>query len=195
MALIVLHCHGNGHEGTLDQDVARMGNHYGDVIHVTQNQNMNYAFPNPKEEPVFHILAHGGKDKVADISAGTFKQWMVKAFQMSSNKGLQQTYFIYSCDITTGGDNLLSSIAQHVASLQIRNRTFIGTAGENGVIKNGQGIGKVLVQAPGKDQQQNLGLGWKGYRTVTLHRKETYVIARKLSHQEVNTIVLNTMNW
>lgn len=108
--------------------------------------------------------ALGGKENVADLSASTFKQWIVDAFQMDSNKGLSQAYFIYSCDVATGGDNLLLSVAQHVASKKIRERTFIGTAGENGVINKGQGIGKILVNAPDNKTQQNLGLGWKGYR-------------------------------
>jgi len=194
MALIVLHCNGNGREETLDKDVVQMGTHYGEVIHVVQNQNLAYKFPNPKEK-VIHILAHGGKENVADLSASTFKQWIVDAFQMDSNKGLSQAYFIYSCDVATGGDNLLLSVAQHVASKKIRERTFIGTAGENGVINKGQGIGKILVNAPDNKTQQNLGLGWKGYRTVMIHENHNYVVAKKLSHKEVNEFVLNTMNW
>jgi hypothetical protein len=136
MALVVLHCNGNGHEDTLDKDVVQMGTHYGEVVHVVQNLNLGYTFPNPQNEKEIHILAHGGKDKVADLSASTFKQWIVDAFEMDSYKALSQTYFIYSCDIATGGDNLLLTVAN-----------------------------------------------------------SNYVIARKLSHTEVNKFVLKTMKW
>ena len=47
MALIVLHCNGNGHEASLDTDVTRMGQRYGAVTHVAQNANLAYRFPNP----------------------------------------------------------------------------------------------------------------------------------------------------
>jgi len=165
MPLIVLHCNGNKHEGTLDEDVKNMGTRYGNVIHVLQNENENYVFPSPEQEQVIHILSHGGVDHVCDMKASTFNDWMVKAFKMSSNKGLNQTYFIYSCDVAKGGSNLLSGLAVHVAKSQFKNRRFIGTVGENGVVKTTSGKGKVLVQTE-VGKLQDLGLGWKGYRTL-----------------------------
>lgn len=191
MTLIVLHCNGNGHENTLDSDVQHMGNHYGNIIHVLQNQNANFVAPSP-HDAVVHILAHGSKTQVVDLSAGTFKIWMVKAFQMKANPNLAQTFFIYSCDLALGGNNLLSSLALHVAAQQIKNRTFIGTAGENGVTNTGQGIGKVLVKKPGTTDLQGLGLGWKGYRTELTGG---HVIARKLEGVKVTEIVQNAMAW
>ena len=110
-------------------------------------------------------MSHGGVDHVCDMKASTFNDWMVKAFKMSSNKGLNQTYFIYSCDVAKGGSNLLSGLAVHVAKSQFKNRRFIGTVGENGVVKTTSGKGKVLVQTE-VGKLQDLGLGWKGYRTL-----------------------------
>lgn len=194
MALIVLHCNGNGHESSLDDDVRWMGQHYGAVTHVLQNTNLDYRFPNPQQEVNIHILAHGGADHVADLTVDTFKTWMVSAFQMTSYPTLTQRYFIYSCDIALGGASLLSGLAHHIASLKIRNRTLIGTAGENGTINTNQGLGKMLVKRPGTDQLQALGAGWKGYRTV-MKNNPNFVVAEKLSGPEVTQLVLGVMNW
>lgn len=194
MALIVLHCNGNGHESSLDNDVQWMGQHYGAVTHVVQNANLNYRFPNPQQEANIHILAHGAADHVADFTVGTFKTWMVSAFQMTSYPTLTQRYFIYSCDIALGSTNLLLSLAQHIASLKIKNRTLIGTAGENGVINTDQGLGKVLVKDPRNGQQQTLGAGWKGYRTVMKNNPQ-FVVAEKLPGSEVTQLVLGVMSW
>lgn len=193
MALIVLHCNSNGHEASLNKDVTQMGQHDGAVVHVTQHANLNYRFPNPSQAPTVHILAHGGQDKVADLSVPTFKTWMVNAFQMTMHPTLNQTYFIYSCDIALGGENLLSGLAQHVASLKIKNRTFIGTAGENGVTNTGR-VGKVLVKNPHGGALQHLGEGWKGYRTMTKNNNAQFVVAEKLSFNTVSQLVQGAMN-
>ena len=60
MPLIVLHCNGNKHEDTLDEDVKNMGTRYGNVTHVLQSENLNYQFPSPEQEPVIHIFCHTG---------------------------------------------------------------------------------------------------------------------------------------
>ncbi len=195
MALIVLHCNGNGHEASLDGDVQQMAQRYGGVIHVLQTTNANYRFPNPQQEPTIHILAHGGADHVADFAANTFKAWMVSAFQMTSYPTLTQRYFIYSCDIALGSTNLLLNLAQHLASLKIKNRTLIGTAGENAVINTAQGRGKVVVLDPRTAQQQNLGAGWKGYQTVIKNNNAQFVVAEKLSGTTVTQLVLGLMDW
>jgi hypothetical protein len=196
MALIVLHCNKNGHEDSLDKDVVHMGSHYGDVIHVLQSENQAYKFPKAGSEPVIHILAHGGEDHVCDLSIPTFKQWMVNAFQMKQNPKLTQTYFVYSCDVAKGGNSLLSGLADHVAGLKIRNRTFIGTVGENGIVNTKEGRGKVLLKTA-TGQTQALGLGWKGYQTVWKgkNQKDETVGVDKLSESQVKKIVSDMMNW
>ncbi len=193
MALIVLHCNGNGHEASLDTDVSNMGQHYGAITHVSQNDNLAYRHPNPGEKAV-HILAHGRTDGVADMKPDTFKNWIVNAFRMLGNLDTHQTFFIYSCDIALGGKNLLSAVAQHVAALKVRNRTFIGTAGENGVTRTGK-RGKILVKDPHGGALQDLGMGWKGYRTVADPRNHRHVLAEKLSFTDVNQAVRDAMNW
>ena len=121
------------------------------------------------------------------MKASTFNSWMVKAFKMSSNKTLNQTYFIYSCDVAKGGTNLLSGLADHVAKSQCKNRTFIGTVSENGVVKTASGKGKVLVQTTGA-KLQDLGLGWKGYRTLF---KSKAVGSEKMPDTEVQQAVVD----
>ena len=191
MPLIVLHCNGNKHEGTLDEDVKNMGTRYGNVTHVLQSENLNNQFPSPGQEQVIHILSHGGADHVCDMSASTFNSWMVKAFKMNLNKALNQTYFIDSCDVAKGGTNLLSGLAEHVAKSQYKNRTFIGTVSENGVVKTASAKGKVLVQTTGA-KLQDLGLGWKGYRTLF---KSKAVISEKMPETEVQQAVVDLRSW
>jgi len=192
--LIVLHCNGNGHEATLDADVVRMGARYGNVYHVTQEKNLQFEAPATTDTDI-HILAHGKATAVADISTTTFKTWIVNAFKLTWNLDRRQNFFIYSCDVALGGANLLSDVAQHVAGLHIKNRTFIGTAGENAVIKSGQGLGKILVQWKGTQRTQTLGQGWKAYRTSQVGRNSKHVRAFKLKGTDVSALVRNAMNW
>ncbi len=141
MALIVLHRAGDRHEETLDQDVAQMGNHYGNVVHVLQAEIANYQFPNAENDQVIHLLTHGAVDHVCNMQATQFNAWMLKAFQMSKYPQAVETYFIYSCDVATGGQNLLASLANRAAMSKVKNRTFLGKPGENGVVTNpGAGI-------------------------------------------------------
>ena len=189
MALIVFHDEEKKRDKGLEDDVTHMGNHYGQVTHLLAGEIANYTFLNATE-PTIHILSHGGVDHVDRMSADQFKAWMVKAFQMSKYPKLAQTYFIYSCDVATGTPNLLQGVAEQAANSQVKNRTFIGTAGENGVCNTQPGAGKVLMKAKGGPQ--TLGVGWKGYRTVF---KTKNVAAEKMPEQEVNKIVRDTMNW
>jgi hypothetical protein len=191
MALIVLHRAGNSHEATLDQDVTHMGNHYGNVVHVLQAEIANYQFPNTDGEQTIHILTHGAVNHVCNMQATEFNAWMLKAFQMSKYPQAVQTYFIYSCDVATGGQNLLASLANYAAMSKVKNRTFLGTAGENGVVNTNPGAGKVLMKGV-SGALQPLGSGWKGYRTSYEGKG---VVSKKLPETEVNQIVCGVMNW
>lgn len=189
MALIVLHAD-KKREKSLEDDVAQMGNHYGQVIQLLVDDIEKYVFPNAGNEANIHILSHGAADHVCRMSADQFKAWMVKAFEMSKYRNIAQTYFIYSCDVATGTPNLLQGVAEWAVKSQVKNRTFIGTAGENGVCNTQPGAGKVLMK--NKGGLQVLGVGWKGYRTVF---KNKGVVAEKMAENDVKQIVLDTMNW
>ena len=190
MALIVLHDDKKNKDKGLEDDVTHMGNHYGQVTHLLAGEIANYTFPNAATERTIHILSHGSEHHVGRMEDDEFKAWMVKAFQMSKYRQLAQTYFIYSCDVATGTPNLLQGVAEQAANSQVKNRTFIGTAGENGVCNTQPGAGKVLMKTKGG--LQTLGVGWKGYRTVF---KTKNVAAEKMPEQDVNKIVRETMNW
>jgi hypothetical protein len=222
MPLIVLHAADNQHEADLDTDAARMGNHYdGPATHVLGRDNQDYSGPQPNVTPIVHLLSHGsggaqsggsGPPRVADMKDTTFLPWMVKTFHMKAHRNEKQTFFIYACDIATGNNNLLKRLAEYVASEDIANRTFVGTAGENAVIAEGDTKGKVVV-LDSKAAQLPLGTGWKAYETVRTGsastntkgskkdkkdksaKDEPTVIAREVGGAQTKSKVMAAMTW